>query len=95
MKISTEEVIHVARLARLDFPEQAREDFTFQLNRILDYIDKLNELDTTQVEPMSHPLPLVNALREDLVIERATSADSLAAAPAVRGNFFLVPKVIE
>ncbi len=95
MKITKEEVAHVAHLARLEFREEEVENFTLQLNRILEYIDKLNELDTSGVEPMSHPFALGNAFREDMVTASVTEENPLANAPAPRGQFFSVPRVIE
>lgn len=95
MKITKEEVAHVAQLARLEFAEEEMDSFTFQLNRILEYIDKLNELDTSGVNPMTHPLALCNAFREDMVAPSLPDEIPLMNAPAPRGRFFSVPRVIE
>ena len=95
MKITKEEVEHVAHLARLDFTEEEKEKFTSQLNDILMYVDTLNQIDTTGVEPMSHAIALHNAFRDDRVGESLDSGSSLANAPDARGPFFSVPKVIE
>ncbi|MDI6727210.1 MAG: Asp-tRNA(Asn)/Glu-tRNA(Gln) amidotransferase subunit GatC, partial [Smithellaceae bacterium] len=95
MKITRGEVAHVAHLARLEFREEEMEDFTFQLNRILTYMDKLNELDTGDVAPMTHALALTNAFREDLVTPSLPEEASLANAPDSRGRFYAVPRVIE
>ena len=65
-KISKEEVKHVAHLARLAITEEEAEKFAEQLGKITDFAEQLNELDTTNVEPTSHVLPLVNVLREDV-----------------------------
>ena len=67
MKITVKEVEYVARLAYLDLDQGEKEKFTDQLNRILEYMEKLNELDTSEVEPTSHVLPMINAFREDKV----------------------------
>ncbi|MDY0187888.1 MAG: Aspartyl/glutamyl-tRNA(Asn/Gln) amidotransferase subunit C [Syntrophus sp. PtaU1.Bin005] len=95
MKITREEVAYVAHLARLEFSEAEEELFTGQLNDILLYMDKLNEVDTAGVEPLSHAISLSNAFREDRVQESLSQDLSLANAPDPRGEFFRVPKVIE
>lgn len=92
MKISEKEVAH---LARLEIQEEEMADFTFQMNRILEYMDKLNELDTEGVPPMTHALTLCNVLREDRVMPSLPQELSLANAPDHRGRFYLVPRVIE
>lgn len=68
-KISKEEVKHVAHLARLAITEEDAEKFAVQLGKITDFVEQLNELDTTNVEPTSHVLPLVNVMREDVAKE--------------------------
>jgi len=88
-------VAYVAHLARLEFSEAEEELFTGQLNDILLYMDKLNEVDTAGVEPLSHAISLSNAFREDRVQESLSQDLSLANAPDPRGEFFRVPKVIE
>jgi len=95
VKITKEEVEYVAHLARLDFSEAEKVKFTSQLNDILMYMDKLNEVDTTGIEPMSHAIALQNAFRDDAVEESLGLELSLSNAPEARGPFFRVPKVIE
>ena len=95
MKFSTSDVEYVAKLARLEVTEAEKEKFTAQLNDILLYIDKLNELDTTGVTPMSHAIAVTNAFREDRVAESLGTEKALANAPDARGEFFRVPKVID
>jgi len=95
LKIAKDEVMHVAHLARLEFTEEEQEKFTSQLNDILMYIDMLNQIDTTGVEPMSHAIALNNAFRDDCVGESLSQASSLANAPEAKGPFFRVPRVIE
>ena len=95
MKLSTQDVEYVAKLARLDVADLEKEKFTAQLNDILLYIDKLNELDTTGVAPMSHAIAMTNAFREDNVLESLGTQEALANAPDARGEFFRVPKVID
>ncbi len=93
--ISKQEVEYVAHLARLEIDDAQKDKFTSQLNDILLYIDKLNELDTTGVEPMSHAIAVTNAFREDRIMDSLGTEKSLANAPDGRGEFFRVPKVIE
>jgi aspartyl-tRNA(Asn)/glutamyl-tRNA(Gln) amidotransferase subunit C len=93
--ISKKEVEYVAHLARLEIDEAQKDKFTSQLNDILLYIDKLNELDTKGVEPMTHAIAVTNAFREDKIVESIGTEKSLANAPDARGEFFRVPKVIE
>ncbi|MCE5212463.1 MAG: Asp-tRNA(Asn)/Glu-tRNA(Gln) amidotransferase subunit GatC [Deltaproteobacteria bacterium] len=95
MKISSQEVEYVAHLARLEINEKEKEKFTSQLNDILLYIDKLNELDTKGVEPMSHAIAVTNAFREDKTSTSIGTEQTLTNAPDARGEFFRVPKVIE
>jgi aspartyl-tRNA(Asn)/glutamyl-tRNA(Gln) amidotransferase subunit C len=95
MKISRQEVEHVANLARLRFEEAELERFTHQLNAILSYIDKLNELETSGVEPTYHVLDLVNVFREDEVQASLPREMALANAPERANGFFKVPRIIE
>jgi aspartyl-tRNA(Asn)/glutamyl-tRNA(Gln) amidotransferase subunit C len=88
-------VEYVAHLARLEITNKEKDKFTAQLNDILLYIDKLNELDTKGVEPMSHAIAVTNAFREDNIVDSIGTEKSLANAPDARGEFFRVPKVIE
>lgn len=95
MKLSSQEVEYVAHLARLEITDKEKDKFTAQLNDILRYIDKLNELNTKGVEPMSHAIAVTNAFREDNIVDSIGTEKSLANAPDARGEFFRVPKVIE
>ena len=95
MKLSSKEVEYVARLARLEITDKETEKFTAQLNDILGYIDKLNELDTKGVEPMTHAIAVTNAFRDDKIVDSIGIEKSLANAPDARGEFFRVPKVID
>ncbi|HLA27327.1 MAG TPA: Asp-tRNA(Asn)/Glu-tRNA(Gln) amidotransferase subunit GatC [Syntrophales bacterium] len=95
MKIEKEEVKYVAHLARLYFNEEETETFTSQLNDILLYMDKLNEVDTVGVKPVSHAIALTNAFREDIGREPLGHDLALANAPEARGGFFVVPRVVE
>ena len=91
MKITDREVLYVAALAHLELTPAEVERFTSQLNGILEYMDQLNELDTSGVEPTSHVLPLSNVLRED----EAGRDEVLANAPQQDRDHFVVPKIIE
>ena len=94
-KITTDEVAYVANLARLTFDAEEVGKFTQQLNAILRYMDTLQEVDTTGVEPMTHAIAQKNAFRNDAVAESLPVETALANAPEARGNCFQVPKVIE
>lgn len=94
MKITVEEVEHVAKLARLSFTEEEKRLFTEQLNTILLYIDKLNELNTQGVEPTFHAIHVENVFREDEIEKSLPQEVSLNNAPQKDGGAFVVPKVI-
>lgn len=94
MAISREDVLHVSKLARLELSEAEVDKFTVQLGDILDYISKLDELDTGNVPPTAHVLEITNVFREDKV--NAPRIDSIEEmAPEFDKGHFLVPKVIE
>ena len=93
--ITPEEVRHVANLARLEFNEDEIDQFTRQLGRILDYIGKLNELDTSDVSPTSHVLPISNVSKRDDAKPSYDREDILDGAPSAEEGYFEVPKVIE
>ncbi|MGQ9653076.1 MAG: Asp-tRNA(Asn)/Glu-tRNA(Gln) amidotransferase subunit GatC [Thermodesulfobacteriota bacterium] len=95
MKINKEDVKHVAQLARLRFRENELEQFTHQLDAILTYMDQLNELDTSSVEPTTHAMDLFNVFREDRVVPSMTVEEALSNAPQRMGGAFQVPRVIE
>jgi len=95
MKISKEDVIKVAELARLEFSEEELGKFTEQLGNTLGYIEKLNELDTDNVEPTSHVLDVSTPLREDNVVKLLTIGEVLQNAPETEDDFFVVPQVLE
>ena len=95
MAVTLKDVEHVANLARLEFSDEEKKTLMNQLNRILEYMEKLNELDTSKVEPLSHVIPLTNVFREDKVKPSLSVSDVLKNAPAKTDKFFKVPKVIE
>lgn len=88
-------VRHIGHLARLKLSEPEVAMFGRQLSDILRYMDKLNELDTTDVEPTAHPLPIRNVFGEDEPHEPLTPERALANAPQREGSFFAVPKVLD
>lgn len=94
-KITKKDVEYVAKLARLKLLEKEKDKFTKQLDQILKYIDKLNELDTEKVKPTSHTLPLKNVFREDKVRKSLKVEKVLENAPEKIKGFFKVPKVID
>jgi aspartyl-tRNA(Asn)/glutamyl-tRNA(Gln) amidotransferase subunit C len=94
-RIRLVEVEHVARLARLSLSPEEKERMREQLDRILGYIDKLRELDTTDVEPTSHAIPMLNVMREDDVGACLPAAEALANAPDREQDFFRVPRILE
>ncbi len=94
MKISAEEVRKVAALARLSVSDDEIPQLASELDRILTYVDKLGELDTSEVQPTTHAIPLKNAFREDEVAESLSNSKALANAPRDNGESFVVPRVI-
>jgi aspartyl-tRNA(Asn)/glutamyl-tRNA(Gln) amidotransferase subunit C len=95
LKIERKEVEHVAALARLELGEEEIEKFTYQLSAILEYMGKLNELDTTGVEPTSHILEFANVFKEDQVKVGPWGRVTLSNAPAHEHSHYKVPKIIE
>jgi len=94
MKISKEDVIHVAYLARLELDEAAVEKFSYQIGTILDYVDTLNRLDTTGVSSTSHAIFLTNAFRDDEIRKHLDLELALSNAPEKDDGIFRVPRVI-
>ena len=94
MSVSRDDVQHVAQLARLDFSEDEEAKMAEELSQILDYVDKLDELDTSGVPPMSHVLDVTNVFRPDEVEERIDRAEALEPAPEADDEYFRVPKVV-
>ncbi len=94
MRITREEVRHVANLARLELTETEELRMTEQMNSILSYMDKLNELNTTDVPATTHAIQLENVFRPDRVTSASDRDGALANAPQSDGDNFIVPKVI-
>lgn len=95
MKLTREGVQRIAVLARLRLTVEEQASLTEELDHILNYMEKLNQLDTTHVEPFSHALEVVSVLREDRVTNRPNADGLLANAPDREATFFKVPKIIE
>jgi aspartyl-tRNA(Asn)/glutamyl-tRNA(Gln) amidotransferase subunit C len=94
MKITKEEVLYVAHLARLDLDEKSIEKLAGQIDEILGYIDKLNQVDTHNIKPTSHAIFLTNAFRDDEEKEHIERDLALANAPEKEDGSFVVPKVV-
>lgn len=94
MAITKKEVEQVCSLARLELSESEKDEFTYQLDSILKYVAKINELDTANILPTSHPIPLTNVMREDEIKESLPIEDVLANAPEAEKGHFRVPRVI-
>ena len=94
-EITTDDIVHIANLARLEFSQQELDQFRGNLKRILDYISKLNQLDTNDVPPTSHVIPIRNVTKADEVIRRYDRQQILANAPSQEKGYFEVPKIIE
>lgn len=91
MAISRDQVLHVARLARLDLSDDELERLTGELSAILDAVSKVSELDLDDVPPTSHPLAVVNAWAEDVPRDSLSLDDVFANAPARENDLFRVP----
>jgi len=95
VKLTKEEVEHVAWLARLELTDEEKERLTGHLNQIMAHFEKLQELDTADVEPTSHSIPVQNVFREDVVGPCLPIEDVLSAAPETADDCFVVPQVVE
>lgn len=95
MKINKAEVEYIANLARISLDDSEVKRLKKELSSILNYMDLLNEVDTTDVEPTVHTRTITNALRPDELRESQNKQDALVNAPTRQNDFFVVPKVIE
>lgn len=95
MSVDVDTVTRVARLARIAVTAEDAQRMTGELNAILGFVEQLNEVDVSGVEPMTSVVPMVMRKRHDEVTDGHKAADVVANAPATEENFFLVPKVIE
>lgn len=95
MRLSQAEIEHIALLARLELSEEERERMTTQLNDIIGFFEQLGEVDTSQVEPTSHVIPMHNVLRADEARPSLPAEEALQNAPQRAGDTFRVPRVVE
>lgn len=95
MPVTIKEVEHIAKLAKLKFNDAEKEKLQTELNSILEYIDKLNELDLENVEPLENVNNTENVFREDVTGPSLTKEEALKNAPGKTDNFFKVPKVLD
>lgn len=93
-ELTEQQVRHVAKLARLNISDEETRMFAEQLSAILEYVAQLEELDTSEVEPLAHCLPVHNVFREDEPRPSLSQDEALANAPHRDGAFFAVPKVL-
>ena len=91
--IEIKDVEHVAKLARLELTEDEKVKFSKQLGDILKHMEQPNEVDTTGIEPMNHPIDFVNVMREDVVSYEHTREELMANAPEIEQDYFKVPKI--
>ncbi len=94
-KLDNAQVKKVAKLSRLQLTEAEVEEFTGQLSAVLEYIEKMDELNTDGVEPLAHCLPISNCFREDVAVESLGTEKTLENAPQRDGEFFKVPKILD
>ncbi len=94
MEVNDDLIDNLAHLARLEFNDTEKHDIKNDLQKMIAFIEKLNELDTTGVEPLLHMSENLNVLREDVVKQIITREEALSNAPLHDGKFFKVPKVI-
>lgn len=93
--VTRETIEHVAKLARLNLDESEIDKLTYEMEEIISWVDKLNELDTSGVKPMEHVIPIKNVLREDKERESYDREMMLSNAPMHGDGCFIVPKVVE
>lgn len=93
--ITDETIEYVSILSKLELSDEEREQARKDMGRMLDYIDKLNELDTSGVEPMSHVFPMQNVFREDVITNGDGSEEILKNAPEAKNTMFVVPKTFD
>ena len=93
--LSRDQVLKIARLARIEVGPDEAAHLEHELNGILALVERMSRVDTRGVEPMAHPAQMSQALRDDRVVEADRRADYQAAAPQVEDGLYLVPKVIE
>ncbi len=95
MPVSKDEIKHIAKLVKLNLSDEEMNRYEKDINEIIDYINKLNELDTTDVKPLNYPLEKETAFREDVVGKSLSREATFKNAPDTDGEFFKVPKIIK
>lgn len=95
MSISKQEIEHVAKLARLNLSEQEIDKYAFEMSNLIDFVNKLNELDTTGVEPTANAIKMQNVFREDKIGQSLDREKILENAPSKEAGCFRVPRVVE
>ena len=95
MKIDEAQIIKTAKLARLELSDSEREEYSKQLNDIIEYVEKINELDTSNVKPADHIMEVSNVFRDDIVVRSIDRKGIEQNAPEFTDGFFVVPKIIE
>ncbi len=95
MKITNDTIDHIAKLSRLKLSDSEKEKLTYEMGNIIDYVDKLNELDTKGVEPKSQVIPLQNVFRDDIVEDSYDKDKLLSNSASYDGGSLKVPKVVE
>ncbi len=91
--ITIKDVEHVAKLARLELTDEEKELYTKQLGDVLQYVNQMNEVDTSNIEPMTQVVDFVNVMREDKVVYEQTKEELMKNAPDEEDGFFKVPKI--
>lgn len=91
--ITIKDVEHVAKLARLELTDEEKELYTKQLGDVLQYVNQMNEVDTSNIEPMTQVVDFVNVMREDKVVYEQTKEELMKNAPEQENGFFKVPKI--
>ncbi len=95
MLVDDKTIDYVAALAKLDLSQEERESAKKDLGSILEYMEVMNELDTENMEPMSHAFPVTNVFREDVVTNSPDRENLLVNAPVQKDGCFIVPKTVE
>ena len=95
MKLSLDEVRHIAQLSRLALSEDEAELYAPQLSKIIEYVEQLNNLDTSAIEPTSHIIPLNNVMADDIPVASLPRLEALKNAPDATDKFYRIPRIIE
>ncbi|MCY4149013.1 MAG: Asp-tRNA(Asn)/Glu-tRNA(Gln) amidotransferase subunit GatC [Gammaproteobacteria bacterium] len=95
MSLDPDQIQQLARLVRLKFSESEADDFSGQLNDIIRMVEQMNQVDTSHIQPMSHPQDMKLRLREDVITEKDRHRDFQSGAPAADSGLYMVPRVVE